>query len=153
MSSETIALIALAVSIVVSLLGFGEKIFGGGNKLARAFAELDKKKTEEITLLRNEFYQRVETHDGNYRVGLDAITANIHAMQLGLLEFRAKMAEDYMRRDSYYKASEDLKRDFKEKHDDLKDDMNKGFSAVKEQLDTMAQAIEAGRKSTSRSHA
>lgn len=139
---------ALGVSIVISLMGFGEKLFGGGNKLAAKFAQLDKDKTAEVTALRLELLQKIETRDNNARVGFEAVTANMHIIKEALLENRAKMAEEYMRRDSYYKASEELKRDFKEKHDDLKDDMNKGFASVKDQLDAMAQAIEAGRKQT-----
>lgn len=140
--------IAIIISVIVLLISLGKDLFGGGNKLASKFSGLKEETTAKITALRMEFVTSRETSDANSRIGMDAITANIHRMELGLLEFRAKMAEDYMRRDSYYKASEELKRDFKEKHDDLKEDVSRGFASVKDQLDAMAQSIEAGRKST-----
>jgi hypothetical protein len=152
MSADTIALLALGVSIVVSLLGFGEKLFGGGNKLAAKFAQLDKDKTAEITDLRLEFIGKIEIRDNNARIGFEAVTANMHIIKEALLENRAQMAENYMRRDSYYKASEELKRDFKEKHDDLKHEVHQGFAELKDQIGAVAQSIEAGRKS-SRNHA
>lgn len=146
--STIIALVALGLTIASSLATLGEKLFGGGNKLASKFASLERNTTTEINSLRMEFVTSRETSDANSRVGMDAITANIHRMELGLLEFRAKMAEDYMRRDSYYKASEELKRDFKEKHDDLKHEMHQGFADLKDQVGAVAQSIEAGRKQT-----
>jgi hypothetical protein len=147
MDSSTIAIIFTGIGLVVMLV---EKIFGGGNKLASAFSSLKESTTKEITDLRLEFLQKIELRDNNARVGFEAVTANMHIIKEALLENRAQVAENYMRRDSYYKASDELKRDFKEKHDDLKDDMNKGFAALKDQLDAMAQAIELGRMQTAK---
>lgn len=150
MDNSTIAIIFTGIGLAVML---AEKLFGGGNKLAAKFASLEKETTAEITTLRMEFVEKYDRNNSNSRVGFDAITANIHALQLGFSEFRAQMAENYMRRDSFYKATDELKKDFNEKHGDLKADVHRGFQDVKDQLDAMSQAIEAGRKSTSRSHA
>jgi hypothetical protein len=143
MDATTIAIFLSSATFAFMII---EKTFGGGNKLANEFHKLDKRITNDVTSLRNEFLQHIDLNNTNYRVGLDAITANIHALQLGLLEFRAKMAEDYMRRDSYHKASDELKRDFKEANQDLKTDMQDGLERIEKQLDAMAQAIEEGRK-------
>jgi uncharacterized coiled-coil DUF342 family protein len=55
------------------------------------------------------------------------------------------MAENYMRRDSYYKATDELKRDFNDRHNELKGDVHRGFEEMKEQMSHLAQSIEAGR--------
>jgi hypothetical protein len=101
--------IALGVSVLTLLLLTGKEIFGGGNALAAKFAELDKSTTTEISKLRVELTARVDNYEDNYGVGLDAIKSSIHAMQLGLLEFRAKMAEDYMHKDDYAAGITDVK--------------------------------------------
>lgn len=150
MDNSTIAVLLTGIGLVVVL---AKDLFSGGNKLASAFGLLKEKTTKEITDLRLEFLEKIELRDSNAKVGFEAITANIHALQMGLLEFRVKMGEEYMRRDSYYKASDELKKDFKEKHDDLKAEMHQGFSELKDQIGAVAQSIEAGRKSSTRSHA
>lgn len=106
--------VALAVSIVSLLLLVGEKLFGGGNALANKFHKLDKDTTTEITVLRRELNDKIDEYEKVGTVGFDAIRANIHAMQLGLLEFRAKMSEDlhmYIRKDDYNAGIGDVKRD------------------------------------------
>lgn len=175
MSAETLATIATCIAILSGAYVIGEKIFGGGNKLAAKFGSLELQTTNDINALsastthaintlsaqtttaisgmRLETHEKFEQRDNERRIGLDAITSNIHALQTGLLEFRVKMAEEYMRRDSYYKASEELKNDFKEKHDDLKAEMHQGFMDVKAQIGAVAQSIEAGRKQARSSHA
>lgn len=149
MDNSTIAVLLTGIGLVVVL---AKDLFNGGNKLASAFSLLKEKTTKDITDLRLEFLEKIELRDTNAKVGFEAITANIHALQMGLLEFRAKMAEEYMRRDSYYKASEELKKDFKDKHDDLKAATQEGFKRLEDQIGAVSQAIEAGRKQ-SRTHA
>lgn len=146
MSPETVSLLALGLTLITTIGVFVEKAFGGGNKLSNRFATHEKETLLAITKLQDAFYARCDTNNENHRVGFEAITANIHALQLGFLEFRAKMAEEYMRRDSYYKASEEIKADFKTKHDELKSDMKTAFARVEGTLSNMSQAIEAGRK-------
>jgi uncharacterized protein YPO0396 len=94
-------MIAIAFSGVTLLVLVGEKLFGGGNALAAKFAALDKETTASMARLERELTGRVDAYEDNYGVGIEAIKANIHAMQLALLEFRAKMAEDYMHKNDY----------------------------------------------------
>ncbi len=143
MDNSTIAVIFTGIGLLVML---AEKIFGSGGKLTSKFATLEKETTAEIHTLRMEFIEKSDRNNANSKVGFDAITANIHALQLGFSEFRATMAENYMRRDSFYKATDELKRDFSEKHNELKADVRQGFEETREQLDAMAQVIEANRK-------
>src|SRR6266705_2248503 len=96
-----LSVIAVSVSAITLLVLIGEKLFSGGNKLASMFAKLDKETTAAITSMRTELTGRIDNYEDNYRIGLDAIKANIHAMQIGLLEFRAKMAEEYMHKGDY----------------------------------------------------
>ncbi len=106
--------IAIGVSVLTLLLLVGEKLFGGGNALAAKFYALDIAKTAEITKLRTELNNKIDEYEKVSTVGFDAIRSNIHAMQLGLLQFRAEMAEGlhvYIRKDDYNAGISDIKRD------------------------------------------
>ncbi len=144
--------IALLFSGIMCAFVVIEKLFGGGNKLANKFHEFSTKASEQITALRVEVFNKVELIDSNYRVGLDAITSNIHRMELGFMEMRAKLAEEYMRSESFHKATEELKRDFKDANREVKDDMKEGFDRVEKTLDALSQSVEAARKSSNQSN-
>lgn len=172
MDNSTIAVILTGVGLVVVLV---KDIFSGSSKLTAKFyeakeatrLEVDKLKetysveinnlkerySVEISRIRTDFLQRSETNESNSRVGNEAIVSNIHALREGLLEFRAKMAEEYMRNEHYNKATDELKRDFKEQKEELKSDMKDGFDRVEKTLGEMAQAIELARKSRNAVHA
>ncbi|MCK1585499.1 hypothetical protein IVB03_39585 [Bradyrhizobium sp. 168] len=124
MEGNTVAVIAVIISGVTMIVMVGEKLFGGGNRLAAMFAKLDKDTTTAISLLRKDLTDRIDGYEGNYRVGLDAMRANIHAMQIGLLEFRAKMAEDYMPKGDYGVGVKEIKSDMKD-----------GFSRLEQRLE------------------
>lgn len=154
---DTTALVAVAFGGITLAATLIKDIFGGGTKLANKFHSLEtntntamtahkEKFDAEIMKVRTDFLMRSETYEGNSRVGLEAITASIHTLREAALEQRAKMAEEYMRRDSFYKATDELKRDMKEKNDELKNDMKDGFERVEKTLGDMAQAIELSRK-------
>lgn len=122
--NETMPLIAVSLSAVTLIIMAAEKLFGGGNRLAAMFAKLDKDTGIEIDRLRAEVMSRVDTYEENYRLGIDAIRSNIHAMQIGLLEFRAKMAEEYMHKGDYGTAVTEIKTD-----------MRAGFKRIEQRLD------------------
>lgn len=109
--------VAIAVSVLTLLILVLEKTFGGGNSLANKFAQLDKDTTAAISLLRADLNAKVDLYEDNYAVGLDSIKSNIHAMQVGLLEFRAKMAEEYVHKADHSAGLIDLKRDVREGFD------------------------------------
>lgn len=119
-----LAIIAVSLSAVTLLVMVGEKIFGGGNKLAAMFAKLDKETTAAIAAMDAKLSNRVDAYEDNYRVGIDAIQANIHAMQIGLLEFRAKMAEEYMHKGDYGTGVKEIK-----------SDMREGFNRLEQRLE------------------
>lgn len=127
-TSEIIALICACFTGVGLLILVVEKLWGGGNALAGKFHELDKDTTIAIADLRKELMARIEGHESNYTVGAEAIRANIHALQLGLLEFRAKMAEEYIRQGGL---------------DDIKDDMRRGFGDVNKRMSELQDMIVA----------
>lgn len=146
MDNGTIALIFTAITCFAMLI---EKIFGGGNKLANKFHDLEKQTTVEINALRESFHNKMSSIETNYRVSGEAVMSNIHSLREGLLQFRAQLAEDYMKSDNFDNATKELKRDFKDANKELKDDMKEGFDRVQKTLDDMASAIEAARKSRS----
>lgn len=119
MENQALSIIAVVASAVTLLILVGEKLFGGGNRLAAMFAKLDKETSAEIVAMRAELTSRIDNYEDNYQVGLDAIKANIHAMQIGLLEFRAKMAEEYMHKGDYGAGINEIKTDMREGFDRL----------------------------------
>lgn len=129
MESNSVATIAVIISGITLLIMVGEKLFGGGNRLAAMFAKLEKETTAAMQQLRNDLTSRVDEYESNYRVGLDAMRASIHAMQIGLLEFRAKMAEEYI-----------PKGDHGEGVRELKSDMRQGFERLEQRLERIERA-------------
>jgi hypothetical protein len=125
--------IAIAFSGITLLVLVGEKLFGGGNALAGKFHALEKETTVALALVRNELNEKIDEYERVSGTGFEAIKANIHAMQLGLLEFRAKMSEDlhsYIRKDDYNAGVADIKRD-----------VQTGFSRVDERLGQLQDLI------------
>lgn len=118
--------IAITFSGITLLVLVGEKLFGGGNALAGKFHRLDKETTAAIALVRNELNAKIDEHEDNYKIGADAVTANIHALQMGLLEFRAKMAEQYVAKGGL---------------DDIKADMRRGFDDVNRRMSELQDMI------------
>lgn len=130
---DALPYIAIAFSGITLLVLVGEKMFGGGNALAAKFHALDKETTASIATLRRELNEKVDEYEKVSTVGFEAIRANIHAMQIGLLEFRAKIAEDfhmYIRKDDYNAGVADVKRD-----------MQVGFRNVDERLGQLQDLI------------
>lgn len=132
METGHVALIISALGLILVVI---EKIFGGGHSLANRFAKLDKETSEIVSklradiddkmmILRNEFTRKIDEYEDVNNVGIEALKSNIHALQLGLLEFRAKMAEEYMPRGDYRTGNADIRR---EVHD--------GFDEIKKRLD------------------
>lgn len=125
--------IAIAFSGITLLVLVGEKLFGGGNALAVKFHTLDKETSASLDLLRRELNSKIDEYEGVSNVGFDAIKSNIHAMQIALLEFRAKMSEDlhtYIRKDDYNAGIGDVKRD-----------VQAGFRSVDERLGQLQDLI------------
>jgi hypothetical protein len=118
--------IAIALSSITLIVLVIEKVFGGGNALATKFAKLDKNTDERIDGLRRELSSKVDEYEDNYAVGLDSIKSSIHQLERGLLEFRAKMAEEYMRKPDYDRGITDIRREL---HD--------GFEKMEKRLERM----------------
>src|SRR4051812_16547665 len=114
MEPQTISFISLAVAVTMAVLGIAEKLWGGGNALASKFNKLERETSAAIAMVRNEYQIKLDTYAENTRVATASIISNIHLLEKGILEFRLLMAEQYMRRDSFYKATDELKRDFKD---------------------------------------
>lgn len=125
--------VATAISIITLLILVGEKLFGGGNALAGKFHTLDKETTAAIALVRNELNLKIDEYEDVSRVGFEAVRASIMALQMGLLEFRAKMSEDlhlYIRKDDYNAGVDGIKRD-----------VQTGFSRVDDRLGQLQDLI------------
>lgn len=101
---------------------------------------------EAITAVKNDLLVRIELQSSNIGNVTANISDRIHQLELKAMEFRAITAETYMRRDNYYKAAEEFKRDVKDAHDDLKQEMHAGFDNLKEQISAVSMSIEENRK-------
>jgi len=131
--NDTLPYIAIVFSGITLLVLVGEKLFGGGNALAAKFHVLDKETGSAIEAVRRELTARIDEYEKVATVGFDAIRSNIHAMQIGLLEFRAKMSEElhlYIRKDDYNTGVSDIKRD-----------MHEGFRGVDDRLGQLQDLI------------
>ena len=101
---------------------------------------------ETVALVRNDLLVRIEAQSANIGNVTANISDRIHQLELAAMETRAVTAETYMRRDSYYKAAEEFKRDVKDAHDDLKKEMRDGFEELREQISAVSMSIEENRK-------
>lgn len=130
---DALPYVAAGISLLTLLIVVAEKLFGGGNALANRFHVLDKETTTAIADVRKELHLRLDEYEGTCRVGFETVKNNIHAMQTGLLEFRAKIAEElhsYIRKDDYNAGLGDIKRD-----------VQVGFRSVDERLGQMQDLI------------
>jgi arginine utilization protein RocB len=126
MSAEMLTYVPIFFSGITLLVLVAEKVWGGGNALAAKFHKLDKETAEAIAAVRRELSAQVDEYEKVSTVGFEAIKANIHALQLAALEFRARMSEDlhlYIRKDDYNAGVSDIKRD-----------VQAGFQRVDERL-------------------
>lgn len=121
-----IGYISIAVSSLTLAVLVLEKVFGGGNALAAKFAKLDRDTMESISQLRRELSTKVDEYEDNYGVGVESIKASIHQIQMGLLEFRAKMAEEYMHKRDYASGITDVRRE-----------VHEGFEKMEKRLERM----------------
>lgn len=116
------ALIALIISGLALVANLGTAIFGSGRGLSDRFAKTDA----SIAALREEIHEKQDRSENSVGDALRAMREHTHSIEKAALESRAIAAETYMRRDSYYKASEELKRD-----------VNVGFERVEKRLERM----------------
>lgn len=122
---------ALIVSVLTLLINVGMNLFGGGKGFSEKFAAAERDTATEIAKLRTEISEKQDRSENNVGDALRAMREHTHSIEKSALEFRAIAAETYMRRDSYYKASDDLKRE-----------VNAGFDKVEKRLERMEGKIE-----------
>lgn len=140
--------ILLAGFIISTILSAGtmfKLIWGGAASHQSQFNALDKACEQSVLAVRNEMLAKFEGQSVNIGNVVANIGNRIHDLELQAANARATAAETYMRRDSYHKATDEFKRDVRDAHADLKQDMDAGFDKIERQLDAMSQAIEAGR--------
>lgn len=142
--NEMLPYIAIIFSGLTLLLTAGEKVWGGGNALAAKFAALQRETAADLVALerstaasiekvKTELNDKISEYEKVATVGFDAVKSNIQIMREGLLEFRAKMAEElhhYIRKDDYNAGIGDIKRD-----------VQNGFRNVEDRLGQMQDLI------------
>lgn len=124
--TETWQLFAAIIGIVSAVYVILEKVFGGGNALASKFAKLKDDTTKEIGELRKDMTERVDRYESNAGSGFDRLTANLHLLQVGFLEFRVKMAEGYISKDDNRLMYVDFKQALDRQFDDVKEQLRNG---------------------------
>jgi phage shock protein A len=117
------------------LLVIGTTLFGGGRGLSSQFAALDKSLTAAISLLRSEVTEQQQRSQSTVGNAMSSMRQQMHDLEKAMLTHRAEAAETYMRRDSYYKASDELKRE-----------VNTGFDKMEKRLERMEGKIDYDRK-------
>lgn len=126
------ATVALIVAVLTLLINVGMNLFGGGRGLESRFATMERETADDLAKLRLEVQEKQDRSENNVGDALRAMREHTHSIEKAALEFRAIAAETYMRRDSYYKASDDLKRE-----------VNAGFDKVEKRLERMEGKIES----------
>ena len=125
--------VAILISGLTLLVLVAEKLFGGGNALANKFHTLEKETNASMAAIHRELSGKLDAYEGASSVGFEAMKNSTHALQMGLLEFRAKIAEDlheYIRKDDYNAGVSDVKRE-----------MENGFRDVGERLGQLQDLI------------
>lgn len=143
---EILTLGGLFVSTVVSLVTVIKVLWGGGASYQAQLGLLREASIANITSTRNDLLAKLELQSANIGNVTANISDRIHDIEIKTMEFRAIAAETYMRRDAYHKATDEFKRDVRDAHDDLKDQMNTSFAEVKEQINAVSMSIEANRQ-------
>jgi hypothetical protein len=133
--ANTIAFCALAVAAINFGMAMFDRVWGSGNKVATSKATMEKYVDTEVEKLRGEVFLKHDNSAGNVGQALVSVKDIVHSMQLEAANFRTFVAETYMRRDSYYKASEDLKRD-----------VNTAFEKIDKRLERMEDTMAENRK-------
>ncbi len=135
----------LVAGLVVNTLGLGIVLFklvwGSGTNLQMQFASTAKEFFERIMVVRDEWSGKFDSHSSNFGQVVQNINDRMHQIELAAMESRAIAAETYMRRESYYRATEELKRDTQASHADLKKEMHAGFQKLETQVDELAKTV------------
>lgn len=126
------AIAALCISGATFAFAVFDRVWGAGNRSATSEAALKSYVNEEVAALRKDVFLKHDHTEGNLGQAIVAMKDMLHQMQLDAVTFRAASAETYMRRDSYYKAMDELKRD-----------VNSHFDKLDKRLERMEEAIHA----------
>jgi exonuclease VII large subunit len=129
------AVAALIISLLTLAMNIGLAVFGGGRGLSDRFGAMAKSVTADIAELRKEVNEKQDRSENNVGDALRGMREHIHTIEKAVLEFRVLAAETFMRRDSYYKASDELKRE-----------VNSGFEKMEKRLERMEGKIDYDRK-------
>lgn len=128
-------LIALCISGALFALAIFDRVWGGGNRAATSRADMKTYVDTEVAALRKDVFLKHDTSEGNVGTALQGLKDAQHKMELEAMEFRAKSAETYMRRDSYYKAMTELKAD-----------VNIAFDKIDKRLERMEDTMASNRR-------
>jgi len=126
MSAEAWQFFAAVVGIVSAAYVILEKVFWGSHALANKFAKLKDDTSKEVGELRKDFTERVDRYESNAGAGFERLTANLHFLQVGFLEFRVKMAEGYISKDDNRLMYVDFKQSLDRQFDDVKEQLRTG---------------------------
>ncbi len=143
---EILTLGGLFVSTMVSLATVVKVLWGSGASYQAQFNILENAVSEKVIAARNDMLVKLEIQSTNIGNVTANISDRIHQLEIKAMEARAVAAETYMRRDSYHKATDDFKRDIKEAHEDLKQEMDVRFAELKEQVGAVSMSIEENRR-------
>lgn len=146
----TTAELILIAGFILNMMGQAgllvKLVWGSASSHHGQLSLLEKACGEGLTACRNEFLAKLEQQSTNIGNVVANISDRIHGVELKAMEARAIAAETYMRRDSYHKATDEFKRDVRDAHTELKQEMHAGFDEVKEQIGAVSMSIEENRK-------
>ena len=138
---DYVALALLFLNTVSLAVVLFKLVWGSSADLQTQFATLGREITAGHSNLRNEWQGKFDAHTSNFANVVSNLNDRVHAIELAAAKYRGDVAETYMRRDSYYRSTEEFKRDVRVAHDDLKKEMNEGFGKLETQVADLNRVI------------
>lgn len=129
------ALISSGMSVLAVIVSLGTVIFGSGRGLSDRFSSLQNSISDSIDKLRQDIELKQDKTESTLISTINNLNDKLHMVEKANLEFRSTVAETYMRRESFYKATEKMERD-----------VTVAFEKVERRLDRMEVKFDAARK-------
>lgn len=143
----TVMEMMFGAGLIVQGLGLSVVLFklvwGSGTNLQIQFAGITKEFFEKQIKQQDDWVGRFDVQTSNFGNVVANITGRLHEIELAAAKYRGDVAETYMRRESYYQASAELKRDVQTAHADLKKEVHDGFQKLETQVDELSKTVMA----------
>jgi hypothetical protein len=135
----------IVAGLVIQSVGLGVILFklvwGSGTNLQQQFNTISSAFSDRVLAIKDDWQVKFDGHTLAFGQTVQAIHDRFHQIELAAMKFQRDAAETYMRRESYYQASVELKRDVQAANADLKQEVHAGFEKLEKQIDELAKTV------------